>query len=185
VTEEEITLEQEKLECARSRLARSFGVFGTVAEAGRFQFSTTTAAIVDPAIGTEGGPHRGMEVGQLEDGPSDLVGWPAVRVEGMEPDSGIALVVVDVGPDIQLEEPREPRHRWQARGPDPVHAEGHDPDPRGSIAGVEVEALWQGFSPDLGIGRPVKKEQLRPSLSHRGQLVRRALADGLALLRGG
>jgi hypothetical protein len=99
-----------------------------------------------------------MEVRQLEGGPRDLVGRPTVRVEGMEPDTGISLVIVDVGPHIQLEEPREPRHRGQAIGPDPVHAKGDDPDPSGPVAGVEVEAFGQGLSPDLGIGFPMEEK---------------------------
>ena len=86
------------------------------------------AAVSEPAAGhshTDVGPEVGQPVART--GGHD--GRQARRVEREEPDPAAVVPVMHVGADVDLTEPRQPRHGRQSRSSDPVHEERAQPDP--------------------------------------------------------
>ncbi|BCU78482.1 hypothetical protein [Luteolibacter sp. LG18] len=124
--------------------------------------------------------HQGVLVGEVEEAAGDLDGERLVAIERMEPDAGRAVVVVDVGADVQLQEPRDAGHGREAGGADALHVEGHDAKPSGARVGIDVQA---GRELCLEHGHrhgPMEEEEAGPPLPHRGE-AGRPFTDGQAV----
>ncbi len=85
--------------------------------------------------------HLGVLVGKVEVFLRDLDGDRLIAIEGEEPDAGSALIVVDVGADVEFLEPRKPRHGWQEARADSVHEEWDYADPGLAVEGVDMQAF--------------------------------------------
>ncbi len=127
---------------------------------------------------------EGRYVIEPEQIPGQGDGEGLVAIERVKPNSRSPRIVVNVGPKVELQKPREPRQCGQAAGPHGLHPKRHNSQPGLPVMGIDVEAFRQGGLDFGGIPLPVQKRQVGPTLIHHRR-SRRALADGEALIKGG
>ena len=159
--EEEIAFEEEELE--RSRFGDLIGRERSVIVAGGLRL-TFALALVDRATGF----HAGMLVGEVKKLPSDFDGNGLVAVEGKEPDSGAALLIVNVCADVEFHKVGEPGQGREESGSDLFHEEGDEAEVGLSLVMVDLEAIRQTCLDHLGINVPMEEEEIAPGLEHHG-----------------
>ena len=112
--------------------------------------------------------------------PREDHGDGLVAIERIEPDAGLAGIVVNVGPHVQFEEPGDPGQRQKPGGPDALHEERHDADVGGAFESVHMKTLRERRLDGRRFDLPMKKEELIPTLRTNCREIR-ALAQSEAL----
>ena len=118
-----VAFEQEELERARRRFTGFAG--GAVFIGGLVRVALAEAAIARVAsLATAA--HSRVLVRSQEEFARQLNGDRLVTIERQEPHSRLPGLVVDVDPDVQLQEPGKAGNRRQEDRPDPLHQERDD-----------------------------------------------------------
>lgn len=93
--EKAVALDEEPLERAWFRRGRGNGFW--ISEFGLRGGIVFQVAAVADFPGVHGGGHFRVPIGEVEEFPSDLHGEGLVAIEGKEPDTGVSLIIEDVG----------------------------------------------------------------------------------------
>ena len=175
----QISFEEKKLERAR------FGGCGARARSPlvaprRTGFASSLALVSDRARSAFGA-HARVKIREMEKAAGDGDGERLVAIQRVKPHPGLATIIVDIGPHIQLQEPRNPWERRQPRRTNTLHEKWHHADVGVARESIDIQTPWQRALHGRNISFPMGKKQFAPALSTnqgRGRALSRREALG-------
>ena len=145
-------------ECRSSRTITPFQCGGSSAGV------ISLVGILDPAIALRT-KHPRTEVRQVEPSACDGNGQGVAGVQAEEPNTRLPIAD-DVCAHVQFGECREPWHRGRPPQANIRHSKRDDGEPRPAVERINFQPFGNQRSQFCGIDRPMRKEEVVPTLGH-------------------